>query len=463
MLYPLSEVPDLLQLHTCYPERYPFFIESVVHDTPQARYDILFACPLFKLCLQEGNIHIDPVADNIKDTFSSKEETEKNFFTVFDQYWQQESLLYPAMEAIDLPFQGGWFIYLGYESVVQIETSLAKNTPAHRSVPDACAYRIPAAIIYDHQQQRCFILAEKAEYLDIIQKDIAQQPPQSQLDRTFPVLSFLHEEDPVVFLNAVEKIKHYIQEGDVFQVNLSRQWQASVEASQQGDKIYQALRKYNPAPFAASVKLPNMHIVSSSPERLISVRKGIISARPIAGTHPRGNTPQADQQLITQLTNHPKERAEHIMLIDLIRNDLGRVSTPGSIYVDELMVVESYTHVHHIVSNVVGYLQTGMTPGQVLRAVFPGGTITGCPKVRCMEIIQELEQQARLAYTGSVGYVNHHGNMDLNILIRTLLVQDKQVSFRAGAGIVADSIAEKELSETRHKARGLLNAIGWHD
>ena len=170
-----------------------------------------------------------------------------------------------------------------------------------------------------------------------------------------------------------------------------------------------------------------------------------------------------DQALIEELISHPKERAEHSMLIDLERNDLGRICQPGTVEVDELMVVESYEHVHHIVSNVRGRPQQGMTPLQMIHAVFPGGTITGCPKIRCMEIVAELEQGAREAYTGSLGYINRDGSMDLNILIRSFIQQGEQLRFRAGAGIVADSIAEAELKETRHKAKGLLRALAGYE
>ncbi|PLA74724.1 aminodeoxychorismate synthase, component I, partial [Hydrogenovibrio sp. SC-1] len=166
-----------------------------------------------------------------------------------------------------------------------------------------------------------------------------------------------------------------------------------------------------------------------------------------------------DQALIAELISHPKEIAEHIMLIDLERNDLGRICQPGTVNVNELMVVESYQHVHHIVSNVRGRLNPGLTPLEVIHATFPGGTITGCPKVRCMEIIAELEQMPRRAYTGSMGYINRDGSMDFNILIRTLLQQENRVSFRAGAGIVADSEPERELQESAHKAKGMLNAL----
>jgi anthranilate synthase component 1 len=220
--------------------------------------------------------------------------------------------------------------------------------------------------------------------------------------------------------------------------------------------VYAALRRANPAPFAGLLQFGEAAIASSSPERLIEIRGDRVQTRPIAGTRPRG---EDDAARIRELVAHPKERAEHVMLIDLERNDLGRVCAPGSVVVDELMAVESYAHVHHIVSNVSGRLRDGVTPGQAIRAVFPGGTITGCPKVRCMQIIAALEGVGRGAYTGSFGYLNRDGDLDLNILIRTLTTERDAVSFRAGAGIVVDSDAQHELDETRAKARGMLRAL----
>ncbi|MCK4586158.1 MAG: chorismate-binding protein, partial [Gammaproteobacteria bacterium] len=236
-------------------------------------------------------------------------------------------------------------------------------------------------------------------------------------------------------------------------------WQGKLSAPESPANIYQRLRQQNPAPFAGLALIDDVAIISSSPERLVRVSDGFVETRPIAGTRPRSELENEDHALREELMAHPKERAEHIMLIDLERNDLGRVCVPGTVEVNELMGLESYAHVHHIVSNVRGQLRDGVTPGQVIRAVFPGGTITGCPKVRCMEIIAELEAEGRGAYTGSMGYLNHDGSMDMNILIRTIVMNGELINFRAGAGIVADSSPENELEETQAKARGLLLAL----
>jgi anthranilate synthase component 1 len=257
----------------------------------------------------------------------------------------------------------------------------------------------------------------------------------------------------------VRRALDYIADGDIYQANLARPWRARLAPEVSAFDVYGRLRQTNPGPFCASFVGADFAVLSSSPERLVEVRDGNVATRPIAGTRPRGATAQADAELVRELHAHPKERAEHIMLIDLERNDLGRICEPGTVRVDEYMTIESYQHVHHIVSNVCGKLRADMSPGDVIRAVFPGGTITGCPKVRCMEIIAELEGRARWAYTGSLGYLNRDGSMDLNILIRTLALHGRKVSLCAGAGVVADSIPERELAETRAKALGVLRAL----
>jgi anthranilate synthase component 1 len=254
----------------------------------------------------------------------------------------------------------------------------------------------------------------------------------------------------------VRRGKDYIRAGDIYQTNLSRPWW--VEMAEEADvaRLYQRLCIANPAPFAALAQWRGVTLLSSSPERLLRVSGRRIETRPIAGTRPRSRRPGEDATESAALVAHPKERAEHIMLIDLERNDLGRVCEAGSVHVEELMAIESYAHVHHIVSSVTGRLREEVTPVDALRAVFPGGTITGCPKYRCMQIIAELEGGGRGAYTGSLGYLGHDGAMDLNILIRTMTLSGNAIELRAGAGIVADSDPARELEETRAKARGML-------
>ena len=245
----------------------------------------------------------------------------------------------------------------------------------------------------------------------------------------------------------------------MFQVNLSRGWRAHFEAGLDPARLYARLRAANPAPFAGLYAGAGWAVVSASPERLVSVRGDVVETRPIAGTRPRFPGDD-DAARVRELIGHPKERAEHVMLVDLERNDLGRVCVGGSVEVDELMTVESYAHVHHIVSNVCGVRAPGASPVDVLRAVFPGGTITGCPKVSCMRIIAAQEGIGRGAYTGAMGWLNRDGDMDLNILIRTAEVEGDVLRFRTGAGIVLRSEPLQELAETRAKARGLLRALG---
>jgi anthranilate synthase component 1 len=269
----------------------------------------------------------------------------------------------------------------------------------------------------------------------------------------------LEEEDPERYLTAVTRALEYIAAGDIYQANLSRCWRARMSADVDPSDLFRRLRKTNPGPFSGIASFTDRTIVTSSPERLVRVRNGRVETRPIAGTRPRGADEASDAALVSELRAHPKEQAEHVMLIDLERNDLGRICEAGTVEVDEFMTIETYAHVHHIVSNVRGRLRADVTPGEIIKAVFPGGTITGCPKVRCMQIIGELEGVARGAYTGSLGYLNRDGSMDLNILIRTLEVMNRDVLLRAGAGIVADSVPERELQETRAKARGLLRAL----
>jgi anthranilate synthase component 1 len=421
----------LLSLHAAYPDRYPALFESTAAGNSATRFDILFAHPQAQL-----------ISDS--------------FLPALDRWWQQERTTAIASE---LPFVGGWLLYLGYELAAEIEPRLKLSKPAVG--PVATAVRIPAAIIHERHRGRSWLVAEPGfEHLLESMADDVRHAPKLIPPSTPLVVGAVTEDDPAQFLRSVERALQYIAAGDIYQANLSRAWRAQLNAGVKPHHLYQRLRETNPAPFSGIVQLDGMTVVSSSPERLVSVRDGWVSTRPIAGTRPRGQTAAADVDLARELHAHPKERAEHVMLIDLERNDLGRICEAGTVTVDEFMTIESYAHVHHIVSNVSGRLRPTATPGEVLAAVFPGGTITGCPKVRCMEIIAELEGTARGPYTGSLGYLNRDGSMDLNILIRTLQVAGDQLSLRAGAGIVADSNPERELAETRAKARGVLRALG---
>ena len=422
--------PDLVGLQAAHPERYPGLFLS----NGDTGWDILFAFP--------REIARFSAADGLAALQAHPA-------------MQARPAAMPAAHA--LPFVGGWVGAFAYELGGLFEPSAGRA--ADPDFPLAWLARMPAAILIDRARARCVLVAEPghADLLDRMQQDLAQARP-APVD--LPALAALHEEAPERFLAGVARIQDYIRAGDVFQANLSRAWQAVFEAPVAPAALFARLMGRNPAPFSALLQLDDWAIVSSSPERLVRLgADGVLETRPIAGTHPRSDDPAEDAALRARLEAHPKERAEHVMLVDLERNDLGRVCEPGSVEVAALMDIASYRHVHHIESTVRGRLRAGLRVADVLRAVFPGGTITGCPKVRTMQIIHELEQAPRRSYTGSVGYINRDGSFDFNILIRSFLLRGAQLSFRAGAGIVADSVAARELDETRAKARGLLRAL----
>ena len=433
---------ELRRLNQSKPERYPFLLQSTARGGELGRFDILFAFPGDTLSLDGDSLHGRCAPGDLK------------FLSALDNWWSDERV--PVGES-HLPFLGGWFLYLGYELAAEVEPTLSLlDDPL---LPSAFAVRCPAAAIYDHDTRVCHFVSEEDNDTDYQQlcTDIKQLGSTTACGEK--QLLEIAEDDPAKFTSAVSRAKQYIEAGDVYQANLSRQWTITVSENTRSESIYRSLCASNPGPFAGIAHWQGTSIISSSPERLLSVRDGVISTRPIAGTRRRGSDDVADENLSSELFAHPKELAEHVMLIDLERNDLGRVCEAGTVEVDEMMVLESYAHVHHIVSNVRGQLRKDISPGDAIAAVFPGGTITGCPKVRCMEIIDELEESSRGAYTGSFGYLNRDGSLDLNILIRTMVKHGDQVTFRAGAGIVADSDPHAELDEARAKAEGMLRAL----
>ncbi|MBI1977361.1 MAG: anthranilate synthase component I family protein [Candidatus Omnitrophica bacterium] len=273
----------------------------------------------------------------------------------------------------------------------------------------------------------------------------------------FHISNFKADSSKQTFKRMVLKAKEYIEAGDIYQANLSQRFSFDYEGKPEA--IYERLRTINPSPFSSFLKVGPLVVASVSPERLIKLNGERCETRPIAGTRPRGENPEMERRLRRDLIMSAKERAEHIMLVDLERNDLGRVSKPHSVRVSELMTLEPYSHVVHIVSNVVGQLKKGYDRFDLLRAVFPGGTITGCPKIRSMEIIEELEPFKRHLYTGSIGYLDFKGDMDLNIVIRSLILYQNKGYLQVGAGIVYDSDPEAEYWETLHKGKALIDAL----
>ncbi|MGB5166392.1 MAG: aminodeoxychorismate synthase component I [Woeseiaceae bacterium] len=441
----LAAPVDLLRMHESDSRRYPFLLQSTAGAGELGRFDILFASSGESLALSGDGTLQGHSADH-----------KQGFLGALDDWFAEQ-----RASQIDraLPFTGGWFLYLGYELAAEVEPALAMHEDA--LLPTAFAVRCPAAIVRDRTDDACYLACEYDAGIDIarIRGDVENAAERrARANKRVGQIS-VTEAPGDDFVAAVQKAKQYIADGDIYQANLSRAWTATLDDTVSATDLYASLCKANPAPFAGIACWNDTTIISSSPERLLRIEDGIASTRPIAGTRPRSSDKDADDSLSAELIAHPKERAEHVMLIDLERNDLGRICAPGSVEVDEMMVLESYAHVHHIVSNVRGKLKSDVSPGEAIAAVFPGGTITGCPKVRCMQIIHELEHEARGAYTGSFGYLNRDGNLDLNILIRTIVMQNNRVSLRAGAGIVADSVPVAELEETRAKAKGMIRAL----
>ncbi|HUJ18767.1 MAG TPA: anthranilate synthase component I family protein [Nitrospirota bacterium] len=382
------------------------------------------------------------------------------------------------------PFTGGAVGFFSYDFVRQFE-QVPRAAVDDLGIPEACFLFVDAVIAFDHVLRKSWVIVnpgargqemgfrrpepgewgrlydEAADRLLVLESRLGKRPHAGDAgsrtgnDR---ILELTPNMTKAEFESMVRRCKEYIAAGDIYQANLSQRLSAPA-----GDidplRLYAALRSVNPSPFAAYCDFGDLQLVSSSPERLIRLHNGTADTRPIAGTRRRGSNSVENRDLTEELLSNEKERAEHIMLLDLERNDLGRVCTYGTVRVDELMIVEDYSHVIHIVSNVRGELAPDRDAFDLVRAVFPGGTITGVPKVRCMEIIDELEPVARGPYTGSIGYIANTGDMDLNIIIRTFVIRNGMVHVQVGAGIVADSDPEREYFETLQKAEALRKAL----
>ena len=381
------------------------------------------------------------------------------------------------------PFIGGAVGYLSYDLIRQFE-SLPSMATDDLSLPDLqfAFYDVVAAV--EPHTNRVYLIfcpsgerflgepreklyREGLDRLAAFEAQLMGTPSEAPTPPEIRQVSFYPEQTQAAYMDRVRRCQEYIAAGDIYQANLSHRFTVAIDGLSNSSRdrlmasqdLYSRLRRVNPSPFSGLLHFDNVTLVSSSPERLVRLQGRRADTRPIAGTRPRGRDEADDQRLVIDLLSNEKERAEHLMLVDLERNDLGRVCQFGTVQVDEFMTIEQYSHVSHIVSHISGTLRQDATPFDVIKAMFPGGTITGVPKIRCMEIIEELEPVRRGPYTGSFGYLSWNGNLDLNIAIRTLVLCNTVGYLQVGAGIVADSDPSREYEETLHKAQAFFSSL----
>lgn len=449
---------------------YVFLLESVEGQENVARYSFLGTRPSLVFKSKGRNIEI-----SYPDRNSSKRFVTKS--TPIDEV-KKIMLPFRTVAVKGLPrFCGGMVGFIGYDTVRFFEEIPDKN-PDDLKVPDSVLILADTLLVFDHVNhsikivsnvnlgQRALSSAQKAaiynkavKRIETIQADFNKPIKEGKLrhkaDKKSKITSNFKKQE---FEEAVRKAKGYIKKGDIIQVVISQRFK--LKTDKEPFMIYRALRSLNPSPYMYFLRLKDMHLVGASPEMLVRCEDGVIETRPIAGTRKRGKNEELDKKLAKELINDKKERAEHLMLVDLGRNDLGRVSKVGTVEVDEFMSVEKYSHVMHMVSGVKGSLDNNRYDiYDVLKATFPAGTVSGSPKIRAMEVIDELENVRRAPYAGCVGYFSFSHNMDTCITIRTILVKGKYAYIQAGAGIVADSVPEKEYFETVNKAKALIEAI----
>jgi len=433
-------------------EEWPIFLDSAQDNHIDARYDIQTANPFITLTTVHKNTLI---LHQNKESELSHDDPFQILQTLLQDYQVDNSS--------DLPFCGGALGYLGYDLGRRLEY-LPTLTVDAEHIPDLMMGIYDWAIVTDHQLQRCWLAsyglhAETHTNWDQLVSQFTTVSQSSQQQESFQVTSELHSNlDQQQYRQAFDKIQHYIHEGDCYQVNLAKRFEVNAE----GDPwfAYQLLRKQNSAPFSTYFSTPYVTVLSSSPERLLKVDGKHVETKPIKGTRPRDLTdPERDQLLAEELQNSLKDRAENLMIVDLLRNDLGKVCEPGSIKVPKPFDLESFATVHHLVSTITGTLSDTHDAVSLLRACFPGGSITGAPKLRAMEIIEELEPHRRGLYCGSIAYIGFDGKMDSNITIRTLIFSDNRLRFWAGGGIVADSNVDEEYQEVHDKAAAMINLL----
>ncbi|MFM8267968.1 MAG: anthranilate synthase component I [Ilumatobacteraceae bacterium] len=444
-----------------------FLFESVEHGERWSRFSFVGRDPVATLELRNGRVEVTGAH------LSADPPLDHGILAALDAL----VAAYRAPVVADLPpLQGGIVGFLGYDVVREVE-SLPDTPSDDRGFPDAVMSIIGSLAAFDHWRQRIYVIESVPVLgLDEAQLDIAYDDACARVLATVadlaaplqaPVVEPPDPDEPLpeirssmpagLYQRAVEAAKEYILAGDIFQVVLSQRYDLDLGA--EPFDVYRVLRQVNPSPYMYYLRHPDVTIVGSSPEPLVKVLDRTVVSRPIAGTRRRGRTDEDDRRLASELSENPKEVAEHVMLVDLARNDVGRVARFGTVHVDQLMTLERYSHVMHLTSQVSGQLLDGVSPIDVLRATLPAGTVSGAPKVRAMEIIDELEPVKRGPYAGVVGYVDFSGNLDTAIAIRTMFVGPTGASLQAGAGIVADSSPDDEDRECRNKAAALLAAV----
>jgi para-aminobenzoate synthetase component I len=438
---------------------YSFFLDSSASDEKLGRYSFIGCEPFLVFKSKGGSITLD-WQNGKKENFCTNPFTALK--TLFDKYHVHGNS--------PIPFTSGGVGYFSYD-LKHFTEKLPDISKDDLGLPDCIMAFYDAVIIYDNLKKKTYIassglpetefdkmLYRRGRRIDHFLHKLSQNSPAQTRSSASdsPALKSNFTKDS--YIKAIERAKEYIRRGDIYQVNLSQRFEARIDENP--FDIYERLRKISPAPFAAYLDFDDVVILSSSPERFLLKREGRIETRPIKGTRPRGKNPFADYELAKELLASPKDRAEHIMIVDLERNDLGRISEYGSVKVEESVILEKYSTVFHLVSTVAGKPRKDVDPVDALLATFPGGSITGAPKIRSMEIIEELEPVKRSVYTGAIGYISFDGNMDTSIVIRTFLVKGDKIYFQVGGGIVADSDPKKEYEETIDKARGLMSSLG---
>ncbi|QHM75285.1 Aminodeoxychorismate synthase component 1 [Mixta theicola] len=419
-------------------------LSSGFADHPDSRFDIMVADPIATLETVGRLTRIvrgDVVTESTADPLALLQA-------------EQAALLSPVPPRGDLPFQGGALGLFGYDLGRRFER-LPQQATADLATPDMAVGIYNWALVADHQQRTLTLVEHQSDGARL--RWLNALPP-CQAGAPFQLTSrWRSNMTPDGYRQRFDRVQAWLQAGDCYQVNLAQRFQAAC----QGDEwqAFQRLNRSNRAPFSAFLRLPQSVVLSLSPERFLALDGDRIETRPIKGTLPRLEDAQADRQQALRLANSEKDRAENLMIVDLLRNDIGRVAQPGSVTVPELFVVEQFPAVHHLVSTVRARLKPELSACDLLRACFPGGSITGAPKVRAMEIIETLEPQRRNAWCGSIGYLSRCGKMDSSITIRTLIVEQGQIYCAAGGGIVADSEAELEYQETLHKLRRILPVL----